>query len=132
MPTEAFGFNEGNAYLYTGAGATSAVAAFAQNVQGSFFRGWVNHPALSGNQVEYLTGKRVDVTLGAVYTNDATIVKMIESATAIHMKLIHTHDLGSGGMFLYSGRVDTFQLAGTERNPYVWTIQYHAYNWSAF
>ena len=131
MP-EAYAWPEGSVSIYTGAGATSAVVAYAQNSNLALTRGWMNQVTLGGAYSDHLTGQRADVSLGAVYTFDKTLQKLHESATAVHMKLMHSSINGSAGFILYSGRIDSFQYAGTEENPYTYTLAAHFNAWSAF
>lgn len=133
MP-ESFSWNEGNIYIWTGAAApsTSAVFAYAENTRIPMMRGWDNRPAANGTYRDHLTGLRCDVSIEAVYTVDATMMKIVESATAVHMKFIHTNGIGSGGFFLYSGRIDSFQIQGNERNPYKYNMNAHFNAWSGF
>lgn len=133
MPSyEAFGWPEGQVYLWTGTATASAVVALAQNTQGVFQRGWETHQSIDGVYGQHLTGQRADVSIGAVYTYDATIKRMVDAATAIHLKLYHSSINGSAGLILYSGVVDAFGLNGSENNPYVYTLQYHCHIWSAY
>jgi len=118
--------------LYTGAGAASAVVAYAQQTQVSITWGWLNHGTLGTAYYDHLTGKRADVSIGAVYTFDKTIKRMAESATAIHLKLMHSGLNGSAGYFLYSGRIDSLEYAGTEESPYTYSLRAHFNQWSAF
>ncbi len=133
MP-EVFVWSEGQIYLWTGTATASALIGYAQNIQAPLVRGWANDPSLAGNYRDHLTGQRADVLLGALYTPDATIQKIEASATAVHMKLVHTlaGDMGSAGVILYSGRIDSLTYAGSENNPYTYTLSYHANRWSAF
>lgn len=133
MP-EAFVFPEGNVYLWTGVAAASARIGYAQNLQGAFVRGWANDPSLAGVYRDHLTGMRADVLLGQLYTPDATIQRLEASATAVHLKLVHIlpGSLGSAGVELYSGRIDSLTYIGNENAPYSYTLSYHANQWSAF
>jgi len=133
MP-EAFSWMEGNIWIYTGnaAPATSAVFALAKDSKLNVTRGWDNRAAANGTYYDHLTGQRADVSIGLVYTVDATIAKIHESATAVHMKFLQTNAIGSGGYFLYSGRIDSLQYAGNEKMPFMYTVAIHANAWSAF
>jgi hypothetical protein len=118
---EVFGWSEGRVYLWTGSATASAVAAYAQNTQANMVHG------------NALTGLRADVSEGLLYTHDATIMKMFHpSATAVHIKLLHSGVNGSAGHFFYSGVIDSLVVAGSEQNPYQYTLNYHANIWSAF
>lgn len=131
MP-EVYSWREGQVYIYTGNGATSAVVAFAQETRIGTTRGWVNQAHLDRTYSDHLTGQRADVSIGALYTFDNTIQKIDTSATAIHMKFWHSSVNGTAGMFLYSGRIDNMEFIGTEASPYLWRLQAHFNLWSAY
>jgi len=133
MP-EAFSWNEGNVYIWTGnaSPSTSAVFAHAQNTRMPFAIGWDNRAAASGTYYDHKTGQRCDVSIAAIYTVDSTIAKIFASATAVHMKFINTNAIGSGGYFLYSGRIDSLQYQGTEKAPFTYSLNAHFNNWSGF
>lgn len=133
MP-ESFSWMEGSCWIYTGNAtpSTSAVFAYAQDTKLPINRGWDNRAAANGTYYNHLTGQRADVSIAAVYTVDATIAKIHESATAIHMKFLHSNAIGSGGYFLYSGRIDSLQYAGNEKAPFRYTLNAHFNSFSAF
>lgn len=132
--TEAFAWPEGNIYIYTGNAtpSTSAVFAHAQNMRAPFEVGWDNRANASGTYYDHKTGQRVNVSIGAIYTVNSTLAKIFASATAVHMKFIHSNLAGSGGFFLYSGRIDSLQYAGSDKTPYTYTLQAHFNAWSAY
>lgn len=135
MPAaEAFVWSEGAIALWTGAAspAASAVVAYAQNVQGLLAWGWEEHQSIDGVYAQHLTGQVGDLTFGAIYTYDATIARIAQSATAVHLKLQHNGVNGSAGYLLYSGRIASLALAGSEATPYVYTLTYRAHQWSAY
>lgn len=131
---ESFSWNEGNLYLYTGAAtpSTSAVFALARDTRANFALGWDNRAAANRTYRDHLTGQRCDVYVNAVYTVDTTLAKIHESATAVHMKLLQSNGIGSAGYFLYSGRIDSLQYQGNERNPFIYTLNAHFNSWSGF
>ena len=131
---EAFSWMDGLLYIYTGAAApsTSALIAYAQNSRGNFAYGWDNRAAANGTYRDHKTGQRVDLFINAIYTNDTTITKITESATAVHFKLMQSHAIGSAGYFLYSGRIDAIQYQGSDKNPFVYSLNAHFNAWSAF
>lgn len=133
MP-EAFVWSEGQIALWTGASApsTSAVIAYAENIQAMFARGWDEHESIDGVYARHLTGQSVDVSFGAIYTYDSTIARMFDSATAVHMKLQHSSVNGSAGYLIYSGNIASLALAGSLANPYIYTLGYRANAWSAY
>lgn len=133
MP-ESFAWPEGTVSIYTGVAApsTSAVVAFARDTRTPINRGWDNRAAANGTYYNHLTGQRCDVYINAVYTVDTTLAKIHESATAVHMKFMHTNGLGSAGYFFYSGRIDSLQYQGNEKQPFIYTLNAHFNAWSAF
>lgn len=131
MP-EAFVWPEGTVSIGTGTVGASAVVAFAENTNITLTRGWSNNATLSGTYYDHLTGAYATVSIGALYTVDATVHKINASATAVHMKFMHSGLGGTGGMWLYSGRIDSMSYAGTQAAPYRWTMNAHFNVWSAF
>lgn len=133
MP-EAFSWMEGSCWFYTGnaSPSTSAVFAYAENTRTPVNRGWDNRPAANGTYYDHLTGQRCDVYINAVYTVDTTLAKIHESATAIHMKFLYSNGIGSAGYFFYSGRIDSLQFQGSEKNAFTYAFQAHFNAWSAF
>lgn len=133
MP-EAFAWPEGTVSIYTGNAtpSTSAVFAYARDTRIAPMRGWDNRPNAAGTYGNHLTGQRCDISIAAVYTVDNTLAKIAESATAVHFKFMHTNAIGSGGYFLYSGRIASLQYAGNEKQPYMYTLNAFCNNWSAF
>lgn len=133
MP-EAFSWNEGQAVIWTGNAVpiSSAIVAYAKSVNGNHQWGWDNRVAANGQYRDHLTGQRADVSVGAFYTYDTRILRMIESATAMHLKLYHSSVNGSAGYLYYSGRFDSLNLVGGDGQVFEFTLQYHANSWSAF
>lgn len=133
MP-EAFVWTEGSIALWTGSASpsTSAVLAYAQNMNGVMQRGWFERQSIDGEYFRHLTGQSFDLTVQAVYTYDATIVRMVESATAVHLKLQHNNVNGSAGFLVYSGHVAALSPIGSEANPYTYSLTYRANLWSAY
>lgn len=134
MAYEAFNWPEGSISLWTGAASpsTSAVVAYAQNMQVQMAYGWLEHESVDGVYARHLTGQSVDATFGAIYTYDSTLLKMIASATALHMKIAQTNVNGSAGLNLYSGNISGLTLIGDENNPHVCTFSYHGNLWSGY
>lgn len=133
MP-EAFSWMEGTVSIFTGNAtpSTSAVIAYAENSRLPINRGWDNRAAANGTYYNHLTGQRVDVYVEAVYTVDTTLAKIHESATAVHMKFMHINAIGSAGYFLYSGRIDSLQYQGSDKNAFKYTMNAHFNAFSAF
>jgi hypothetical protein len=132
---EAFAWSEGQLVLYTGSHApvTSAVVAYVKSVNGNMVRGWQNREAMNREYYNVFTGQRADISFGAAYTYGAAALKVLESATAVHMKLHHNiSGQGSGGYFFYSGVFDSLAINGMDNGVFEWTISYHANVWSAY
>lgn len=129
---EAYAWPEGQIAFWTGTATASAVIAYAQNSDLSLAYGWENRRTLSGSYYDLATGQRADLSVGAVYTSDATLYRMVASATAVHERIVQYNVVnGSAGFVLYSGRVDAMRFAGTEAAPYTYQLTYHANAWSA-
>lgn len=130
---EAYAWSEGSITFWTGSATASAVVAFAQTNDLTLARGWNNYQTLDGSYHDSITGQRADLNVGAVYTSDLTLARMVESGTALHVKLNHYNAVnGSAGFLLYSGRVDLLRYAGTDAAPYMYQLTYHANRWSAY
>ena len=94
--------------------------------------GWLNTQSIGGVYRDHPTGQRIDVSIEALYTFDSTIQKMIQSATAVHLKFMHSSINGTGGFFAYSGRVQSLNYKGTEAQPYAYSLSYYANRFSGF
>lgn len=133
MP-EAFIWKEGSISLWTGAASpsTSAVIAYAQNMQVGMNYGWMEHESVDGVYARHQTGQSIDISFGAIYTSDGTIVRMAQSATAVHIGIYQSGVNGSAGVNAYSGHISGLSLAGDETNPHIYTLTYHSNVWSAY
>ena len=131
---ESFSWMEGNVYIWTGAAApsTSAVIAHARDTTIDPNWGWDNRPAANRTYRDHLTGLKCNVSIQAAYTVDNTMMKISESATAVNMKFLHSNGVGSGGYFLYSGRIQSISYKGNEKQLYVYTMNAYFNSWSAF
>lgn len=129
---EVVGWPEGQIYVWTGTATASALVGYAENLSLTFQRGFINRETLSGGYYDYTTGRRADVNCGAVWSYDGTLRYMYDSATAVHMKLIHSSLGNSAGYLFYSGRMDTLAAQGAEGNVLKFNIQAHFNVWSAF
>ena len=131
---ETVAWPEGQAILFTGGGATSAVVAYAQDVRGSFIYGYENRQVLDGTYYDVLTGRRADVDIGYLYTTDQTLARLFESATAVHIHLQHSVAPSgvTAGFRLWSGRIDSLSYDGTENAPFRYRLTYHSNVWSAY
>src|SRR3990172_4707973 len=122
---EVWAWPEASVYLYTGTATASALVAYAQNTRVSLVRGWDNYRTLTGLYQDALTGLRADAQIGALDT--VTLTRMFESATAVHAHFRHANsNVGSAGHFLYSGRLDTLEFAGSDGELFRYAVNYHA------
>jgi hypothetical protein len=87
---------------------------------------------MSGVYTDHLTGLRADVSIGAGYTFDKTVISMAEAATAVHMEFRQTTVNGSAGWKFFSGRIDTFAAQGSDGGKFTFTMNYHSNLWSAY
>ena len=132
MP-ESFAWPEGNVWMSTGLPfATSAYIGLAESTQSNLQIGWVNTQAAGGVYYNHSTGQRADVTINKMYSFDKTAQRWFDSATAVHMKFIHSSVNGTAGYFLYSGRIQSLSIQGNAGQVFKQAIVYFANNWSAF
>lgn len=132
MSQETFTWSEGLVYVWSATASSSAMIAYAQNSRVAIQRGWVNRATLDGNYWDHLTGQRVDVTIGALFSPDLTIQRLFNSATALHLHLGHSSLVGSAGYLLYSGQIDSLELIGGDGQTFQFNMNYHANSWSAY
>lgn len=132
--TEGFVWPEGVVAISTGVPfATSALLAYAEQTTVAEKWGWVNTPAADQTYYDHQTGQRADVQLGCIYTTDKTWLRIAEAETAVHLKFVYNNSaISSGGIFLYSGRIDNMQIVGQAAQVYKLSMTYHANAWSAF
>lgn len=134
--TEVFAWPEGSMWLWTGSPTASAsgVVAYAESMSVALARGWDNYRNLTGIYHNTLTGRRADLRIGALYTLDNTgMVTLHEAETAVHVHLRHSASVGgTAGVFLWSGRIDTVEINGSDKGVYRMNVVYHANVWSAY
>ena len=129
---ETYAWPEGKIYLWTGT-AGSAIVAFAENVQATFTRGWDNYQTLTGTYGDRLTGRRVDLSIGALHHPDNSALRILFNAeTAVHMHLYESSNQGSAGHYLWSGRIDTLSKAGQANGLFSVSLTYHCNVESAY
>jgi hypothetical protein len=128
---EVFVWREASAYWWTGTATASAQLAYAENVRVALTRGWDNFQRLAGTWGNNQTGTRADVQIGTLY-HVSNLQALFDSATAVHWHFMHLHALGSAGIYLYSGRIDTLELVGDQAQPFRHNLTYHANNWSGY
>ena len=130
--SELYTFPEGTLHLYTGTATASALVAYARRTELALTRGWDSRPSLSGLYRDHLTGQRADLTVQAALSNDFTLMRFFESATAVHAHLRHSGANGSAGVQLYSGRLESLALVGGEDSANVYRLQMRFPAWSAY
>lgn len=123
---EVFAWREGQVYVWTGNSTVSALTAYAQNINASLVYGWNNRRLVTGTYQDVLTGVRVDVQIGAMYTPDAILQKFALLTAETHLHLRHSSLGGTAGIFLWSGRIDRIDIQGNEGNVYNFTVAYHS------
>jgi hypothetical protein len=117
MPSEVFGWPEGEIYIYP-SGTTSALAAYAQNL--NFTKTWdiQKIPLFGGTghkYTRYVTkDMNIAVSIGQLF-HTMGMWSMAQSATAMYMDLRHSSVAGNSAGFCASGvRFTEFSLRGSE------------------
>lgn len=130
---EVFTWREGRVLVWTGTATASAIVAFMENMNAAGQYGWETHQSLAGVYAQHETGRIMNVSFQYLYGTDATLMKMIHSATAMHWKIDHSSLAnGSGGLLLHSAVVDSFALAGSKGQPFTFSVNLHGHVWSHY
>ena len=133
MAGEVFAWPDGNVWLYTGTATASALVAYATETTVREFHGAENWANLNGEYRNTVTGRVVQVTIGALYCADVLPLQVMASAeTAVHLHIAHNNGLASAGRRLYSGFIDSLEEAGRENDLFRARLTYHANVWSAY
>ena len=135
MAREVVAWPEGSIYLYTGSvgAGTSALVAYAADVSLTLTRAWDNYPTLDDIYHDVQTGRRADLTIGALYTVGNSALNAFERAgSAVHVHLKHSGLGFSAGYQIYSGRIDRVALNGRAGDVFRYQITYHANEWSGY
>lgn len=133
MANEVYSWMEGRVLVWTGTATASALVGYMQNMQAIGVYGWEDRQTVAGVYSQHQTGQLMSIAFQYFYGLDATLAKMIQSATAMHLKIDHSSPAnGSGGLFLWSAVVDSFALVGAEGSPYTWSINLHGHEWSHY
>lgn len=132
MP-EAYSFPEGTLHIWTGAAnASGTPIAYVQNTNVIPTWGWQREPSVSGVYRAHKTGVSIQLNAGVVWTHDKTIMKIAESATAIHGKVMNSSINGSAGYLMYSGNIDSLQYQGAQGGFFQYNLAALFNIWSAF
>ncbi len=119
---EQYSWPEGRLMVWTGT-SNPYTATYVEDTTVNVVRGYANiGPTFGGTYADLLTGWRADVSVGAAFTFDKTLLKVFQSATAVHMEVYHSGINGSAGFKLWSGRVDSFSVAGQEGGLYTLAV----------
>lgn len=115
---EVYSWAEGSVYVWTGGASTSALIAYARNVTVTKQITYQHYkPPHSTTFVNYPIASGVTLTIGQMYT-DSTLQLMFNSATGggyhVHVKNVVGGITQSGGIFLYSGNLNTNDIGTTE------------------
>lgn len=130
---EAYGWNEGKLWLWTGSATASAEIQLAQNIRVNTFVGWERHQAVNGAVAEHPTGVIANLVVQRLYTYDSYLPRFQDTAApVVHAHVYHSGRLGSAGLILYSGRIDELALEGQEGNILMYTLSYHGNQFSAY
>lgn len=120
-------------HVWTGSATASALVMYMQNLQAMGVIGWDDRQTVAGVYSQHETGRVINFSFQYLYGADATFMRMIQSATAINVKIDHSSPAnGSGGLLLRSAVVSNFALMGNENNPFAWAIQGFAHDWSHY
>lgn len=131
--SEVYAHAEGAAYIWTGdASASGNAISFVENVSVVMQRQWANDPDLSGGYRDHLISERANISLGQLYVHGTDLQALHDAATAVHFKFLHSNGLGSGGIHIWSGRIDNLTLQGAEAGVYRYALAGHANRWSGF
>ena len=132
MP-EVYSFPEGTLHLWTGAAnASGNPIAYVQNANAVPTWGWQPEPSISGVYRDHKTGLSISLNAGIAWTFDKTIMKIAESATAVHAKIMNSSVNGSAGYLMYSGRIDSLPYQGAQGGFFQYSLVAHFNIWSAF
>ena len=130
---EVYGWPDGNVWLYTGAAGSSALVAYATETTVREFHGAENWSDLNGAYHNTVTGRVINVDIGAMYCADVVPLQVMASAeTAVHLHITHNNGLASAGQRMYSGFIDSVEIAGREGDLFRARLSYHANVWSAY
>lgn len=135
---QAFAWPDGSVYLYTGSDGASALVAYATDTNMRNTHGAVNFQTLTGTWGNVATGRISRVSVGNLYTTDAvSLLKLASAETAVHMHLRHAYPIAggtsaSGGVYLWSGFIDSVEVAGREKDIFRMRLEFHSNDWSAY
>ena len=134
--SEVYVFEEGSAYFWTGSSSTSALVAYVQNVKARLTITYTSYkPPHATTYTTYAIGSGAQLTIGELY-NNATLGKIFNSATGggIHVHL--KHSVGgitqSGGIFLYSGYLPSYDISESPGAADIENLQGNFPTWSIY
>lgn len=130
---EVYSWNEGQIFVWTGSATASARVAYATNIDLAFKRPFINRRTMGGAYYNLESDRRVDVNIGAMFSNSMELWNIFQSATAVHMRVEHSaQPNGSAGFVLYSGVMTDFSIIGSDRETFSYQMAYYANEWSGY
>ena len=134
---EAYSWAEGKLYLFASASGTTSGSGigFAENARLRLAVGFDDLRNANRSITRAETGRRADLTIGTLYA-DRTLVNLANAGAAVNAKFEAYVSAGpvqkSAVFWLYSGVIDTVELAGAEGGLFRGAYAMHANEWSAF
>jgi hypothetical protein len=132
MSREVVSWREGRVYVWTGTATASAVLYFHNSINMTFVKGVDSQPRLDGSYCNTVTGQRSDVNTQQYYAGDTTLMRMFDSATAVHLKVTQGSYWGTASAVLWSGFIDSVSLNASENGLYQFSMVYHANGWNFY
>jgi len=116
---EVLSFLEGSAYLYTG--NASAIAAYVRNASVQMVVGRVSYRAPHATTWTYIeTGREARLTIAQAW-HTGIWPKLAYAASGgsvkLHLKHVTPGVTNSGGIWLYTGEIQTMSVGGQEGQP---------------
>lgn len=133
---EVYSWYEGSAYIWTGSSSTSALVAYARNIQVTRKIVYQHYkPPHATVYTNYPVASAATLSIGQLYA-DATLQKMVNSATGggyhVHLKNLIGATNQSGGTFLYSGNIDTIDIGGNDNQISTLSINGNFPSWGDY
>ena len=134
--TEVFTWPEGSAYIWSGNSTTSALLTFARNatVVASVTR-HAYRPPFAAARVYTEIDRRATLTIGQAFSQKDLLGYTQNAAGGIvhcHVKYTVPAVGISGGMFLWTGSIESNSINGSDGGEVALSIQGTFDNWSAY
>ncbi len=135
---EVFSWPEGKLYLYASASGTTSGSGigFARQSTLTLTYGWLDLEAADRRMYRAITGRRAEMTIGALYS-DRSILALVNASAPVHAKFEGVVTGGaalgkSGQIVLYSGVVDSYAITQSDGAMFSQSLSLHSRDWSAF